>query len=70
MDHDAYQSTQPTIALSTNATAELQTSHYSKVVDITKQADKYLHEEYMVSLILFDNTTYSRSIYSALLSNI
>lgn len=47
MDHDAYQSTQPTIALSTNATAELQTSHYSKVVDITKQADKYLHEEYM-----------------------
>lgn len=47
MDHEAHQSLQPTIALSTDAIAELQTSHQSKVVDITKQANKYLHEEYM-----------------------
>lgn len=47
MDHDTYQGIQPTIALSTDAIAELQTNHYSTVVDITKQADKYLHEEYL-----------------------
>ncbi len=47
MDHEAYQIIQPTITLSTDAIAELQTSHCSKVADITKQADKYLHEEYM-----------------------
>eukprot|EP01018_Ginkgo_biloba_P020680 Gb_35173 [translate_table: standard] len=47
LDHEAYESIHPTIVPCMNDLVELQNGHYNKVVGITKQADKYLQEEYM-----------------------
>eukprot|EP01018_Ginkgo_biloba_P020856 Gb_32401 [translate_table: standard] len=47
LDHEVCINLQSTIAPRANEFMELQRNHYGKVVEITKQADKYLQEDYM-----------------------